>query len=142
MLYKYTYNSRLFIPVEVQCLYSIGILHLYGKEDIVPVTEKKYPDWVQKYRTKGTTVKKKGDSYYLYKRTSRRVKGKKYPQPVDTYIGVITPEGVIQSNKRKISLTDAEVWEYGFSKAVWALCPDDWKKPLGMIGRMYLPSFF
>ena len=97
----------------------------------MPVTEKKYPDWVQKYRTKGTTVKKKGDSYYLYKRTSRRVKGKKYPQPVDTYIGVITPEGVIQSNKRKISLTDAEVWEYGFSKAVWELCPDDWKKPLG-----------
>ncbi len=97
----------------------------------MPVTEKKYPDWVQKYRTKGTTVKKKGDSYYLYKRTSRRVKGKKYPQPVDTYIGVITPDGVIQSNKRKISLTDAEVWEYGFSKAVWELCPDDWKKPLG-----------
>ena len=97
----------------------------------MPVTEKKYPDWVQKYRSKGTTVKKKGDSYYLYKRTSRRIKGKKYPQPVDTYIGVITPEGVIQSNKRKVSLTNAEVWEYGFSKAVWELCPDDWKKTLG-----------
>lgn len=97
----------------------------------MPVTEKKYPEWVQKYRTRGTTVKKKGDSYYLYKRTSRRVKGKKYPQPVDTYIGVITPNGVIQSNKKKVSLTDAEVWEYGFSKAVWELCPDDWKKPLG-----------
>ena len=27
----------------------------------MPVTEKKYPDWVQKYRIKGTTVKKKGD---------------------------------------------------------------------------------
>jgi len=97
----------------------------------MPVTEKKYPDWVQKYRIKGTTVKKKGNSYYLYKSTSRRVKGKKYPQPVDTYIGVITPKGVVQSNKRKISLTDAEVWEYGFSKAVWELCPDDWKRPLG-----------
>ena len=44
---------------------------------------------------------------------------------------MITPEGVIQSNKRKVSLTDAEVWEYGFSKAVWELCPDDWKKTLG-----------
>ena len=97
----------------------------------MPVTEKKYPDWVQKYRAKGTTVKKKGDSYYLYKRTSRRVKGKKYPQPVDTYIGVITPDGVVKSNKKKVSLTDAQVWEYGFSKAVWELCPDDWKKPLG-----------
>lgn len=97
----------------------------------MPVSEKKYPDWVQKYRIKGTTVKKKGNTYYLYKRTSRRVKGKKYPQPVDTYIGVITPEGVIQSNKKKVSLSDAEVWEYGFSKALWELCPDGWKKPLG-----------
>ena len=59
----------------------------------MPKTEKVYPEWVQKYREKGTTVKKKGDSYYLYKRTSRRVPGKKYPQPVDTYVGIITPDG-------------------------------------------------
>ena len=26
----------------------MGILYLCGKEDIMPVTEKKYPDWVQK----------------------------------------------------------------------------------------------
>ena len=98
----------------------------------MPVTEKKYPDWVQKYRITGTTVKKRGDSYYLYKRTSRRVKREKVSAAgLNTYIGVITPEGVIQSNKRKVDLTDAEVWEYGFSKAVWELCPDDWKKPLG-----------
>ena len=97
----------------------------------MPVTEKKYPDWVQEQRVRGTTVKKKGDTYYLYKRTSRRVPGKKYPQPVDTYIGVITPEGVIKSEKRKISLSGIEVREYGFSKAVWQLCPEGWKKPLG-----------
>lgn len=97
----------------------------------MPLTEKVYPDWVQAYRKRGTTVKKKGDSYYLYKRTSKRVPGKRYPQPVDTYIGIITPEGIVQSNKKKVSLTDIEVWEYGYSKAVWELCPDDWKKPLG-----------
>lgn len=108
----------------------------------MPVTEKRYPDWVQRYRIKGTTVKKKGESYYLYKRTSRRVKGKKYPQPVDTYIGVITPEGVIQSNKRKVSLTDAEVWEYGFSKAVWELCPDDWKDVLAIILLKQSPNSY
>lgn len=96
----------------------------------MPVTEKKYPDWVQAYRVRGTTVKKKGDSYYLYKRTSKRVPGKKYPQPVDTYIGVITPDGVVEG-KKKLSLADIEVWEYGYSKAVWDLCPDSWKKPLG-----------
>lgn len=97
----------------------------------MPVTEKKYPDWVQKQRTRGTTVKKKGDTYYLYKRTSRRVPGKKYPQPVDTYIGIITPEGVIKSEKKKISLGGIEVKEYGFSQTVWQLCPQGWKKPLG-----------
>ena len=94
------------------------------------VTEKTYPDWVQAYRARGTTVKKKGDSYYLYKRTSKRVPGKKYPQPVDTYIGVITPDGIVKG-KKKLSLTDIEVWEYGYSKAVRDLCPDSWKKPLG-----------
>lgn len=97
----------------------------------MPVTEKKYPEWVQKYRTRGTTVKKKGDAYYLYRRTSKRVPGKKYPQPVDTYIGIITPEGLIESNKKKITLTDIEVWEYGFTKAIMDLCPEGWKKPLG-----------
>ena len=97
----------------------------------MPVTEKKYPDWVQKYRTQGKTVKKKGDAYYLYNRTSKRVSGKKYPQPVDTYIGIITPEGVIETNKKKVDLTDIEVWEYGFSKAITFLCPKGWKAPLG-----------
>ena len=96
----------------------------------MPVTEKTYPDWVQAYRVRGTTVKKKGDSYYLYRRTSKRVPGKKYPQPVDTYIGVITPDGIVEG-KKKLSLSDIEVWEYGYSKAVWDLCPDSWKKPLG-----------
>ena len=84
----------------------------------MPKTGKTYPDWVQEYRTRGTTVKRKGEKYYLYKRTSRRVPGKKYPQPVDTYIGVITPEGVLKSDKKKVTLTDASVKEFGFSRAV------------------------
>ena len=90
-----------------------------------------YPEWVQAYRTRGKTVKKVGNTYYLYKRTSRRVPGKKYPQPVDTYLGIITPEGVIESKKKKLSLTGIEVREYGFSQALWQLCPKGWKQPLG-----------
>ena len=97
----------------------------------MPATEKVYPDWVQAYRTRGKTVKKKGDTYYLYQRTSKRVPGKKYPQAVDTYIGIITPEGIVTTNKKKIKMTDIEVWEFGFSKAVWDLCPEGWKRPLG-----------
>lgn len=104
----------------------------------MPKTGKVYPDWVQEYRTKGTTVKKKGETYYLYKRTSRRVPGKKYPQPVDTYIGVITPEGVIKSDKKKVTLTDATVKEFGFTRAVEALCPQSWKEPLGKEWRNIL----
>lgn len=97
----------------------------------MPVTEKRYPDWVQAQRTKGTTVKKKGETYYLYKRTSKRIPGKKYPQPVDTYIGIITRDGVVKSEKKKISMEGIEVKEYGFSMAVQQLCPEGWKKPLG-----------
>ena len=47
---------------------------------------------------------------------------------MDTFIGVITPEGVIASDKRKVSLTDIEVYEYGFSKALLDLCPKSWKE--------------
>lgn len=94
-------------------------------------TEKTYPEWVQKYRTKGMMVRKNGNSYYLYKRTSKRVPGKKYPQPIDRYVGVITPEGIIESKNRKVGSNSVEVWEYGFSKAILDLCPDGWKTPLG-----------
>ena len=97
----------------------------------MPATEKVYPDWVQKHRTRGTTVKKKGDAYYLYKRTSKRVPGKKYPQPVDTYIGIITPDGVVRTKKKKVTLSDIEVREYGYSKALCELCPQGWKDAVG-----------
>lgn len=97
----------------------------------MPRTEITYPEWVQKYRERGTTVKKKGDAYYLYRRTSKRVPGKKYPQPVDTYIGIITPEGVVKTQKKKVTLTNIEVREYGFSKALLEICPQGWKDAIG-----------
>ena len=62
-----------------------------------------YPDWVNAFKEKGTSIKKVGNEYYLYRSTSKRVPGKKYPQPVETYIGTITREGVIQTKIRKIS---------------------------------------
>jgi len=97
----------------------------------MPKTEKKYPEWVQQQRRVGTTVKERDGKYYLYKRTSRRVQGKKYPQPVDTYIGIITPDGVIESKRRKVSVTDIEVYEYGFTEAVLQICPESWKSAIG-----------
>ncbi len=93
--------------------------------------KKVYPEWVQEQRVKGTTVKKVGNTYYLYKRTSKRIPGKKYPQAVDKYIGIITPDGVIESKKQRLATTSIKVKEYGFSKAVWESCPEDWKRAVG-----------
>lgn len=97
------------------------------------MSEKVYPDWVQKQKTTGTTVKKVGNNYYLYKHSSKRVRGKKNPVPVDTYIGKITPEGIEKSGSKKVVVNNAEVIvkEYGFSRAVEVLCPAGWKEPLG-----------
>ena len=93
--------------------------------------EKVYPEWVQAYRTRGNTVKKKGDSYYLYKRTSKRIPGKKYPQPVDTYVGLITPSGIVRSERKMMKLSDISVREYGFTYIIKKLCPESWKTAHG-----------
>jgi hypothetical protein len=83
-----------------------------------------YPNWVNAQKTKGTAVKKVGDSYYLYSATSKRVAGKKYPQPVQKFIGTITPNGVVKSNVRKVSTERVRVFEYGFSFALKHLLPE------------------
>ena len=83
-----------------------------------------YPDWVNAYKEKGTSIKKVGNEYYLYSATSKRVPGKKYPQPVEKYIGVITREGVVRSHMRKISTDNVRVYEYGMSYALKLLLPE------------------
>lgn len=61
-----------------------------------------YPDWVEKYKKEGTSVKKIGENYYLYKVTSERVAGKKYPVSRQTYIGKVTEAGVESSGVKII----------------------------------------
>ena len=97
------------------------------------MVDKVYPEWVQKHKVKGTSVRKVGNNYYLYKHSSKRVPGKKNPVPSDTYIGRITPEGIIKSGKKKVDANESEiiVKEYGFSAAIQSLCPREWKDPLG-----------
>ncbi len=97
------------------------------------MSNKVYPDWVQEQKTTGTTVKKVGNNYYLYKHSSKRVPGKKNPVPVDTYIGKITPAGIEKSCSKKVDTNDTEVIvrEYGFSRSVELLCPIGWKESLG-----------
>lgn len=58
-----------------------------------------YPDWVEKYHTKGTSIKLINGTYYLYNVTSKRVKDKAYPVSIQKYIGKITKEGLIEPEK-------------------------------------------
>lgn len=83
-----------------------------------------YPDWVNAFKEKGTSVKKVGNEYYLYRSTSKRVPGKKYPQPVQEYIGAITREGVIKTHVRKISTDRVRIYEYGMSFVLQSLLPE------------------
>jgi hypothetical protein len=83
-----------------------------------------YPDWVNAFKEKGTSVKKVGNEYYLYRSTSKRVPGKKYPQPVEEYIGTITKEGVVKTKVKKISTDSVKVYEYGMSYALQSLLPE------------------
>jgi len=83
-----------------------------------------YPDWVNAFKEKGTSVKKIGNEYYLYSSTSKRVPGKKYPQPVQEYIGIITRAGVKKTHVRKISTDRVKVYEYGMSFALQSLLPE------------------
>ena len=61
-----------------------------------------YPEWVEKHRSKNREIKKIGDNYYLYKRStvydpatkrSRKVSGE--------YIGKITENGIVKVRKRQ-----------------------------------------
>ena len=103
---------------------------------------KVYPEWVQQHKRKGTTIKKVGNNYYLYKHSSKRVPGKKYPVPVDTYIGRITQEGVVESEIKKVDTAKVHVVvkEYGFSYSVERLCTKEWKEILGNCWRDVLDT--
>lgn len=58
------------------------------------------PDWVLKYKSKGTNIISKNGKYYLYKVHSERRKDKNYPVLVtDEYLGVITENGLIRKKK-------------------------------------------
>ena len=83
-----------------------------------------YPDWVNAFKEKGTSIKKVGNEYYLYRATSKRVPGKKYPQPVEDYIGIITKDGVVRTKVRKISTDRVRVYEYGLSYAMQSMLPE------------------
>ncbi len=64
----------------------------------------KYPSYVNKFRPKETIIKKVNDVYYVYKATSKRVEGKKYPvQVIEGIIGKIDEDGFHDTEKVRLN---------------------------------------
>lgn len=79
---------------------------------IVMKTKNVYPDWVEKYRGKGRTIRKVRNGYGLYECTSVYVKGS-YPKSTQKFLGMIDEEkGFIP--KLEIS-TSPNFIEFGLS---------------------------
>jgi len=78
----------------------------------------KYPDYVNKFRPKGTIIKKVNNIYYVYEATSKRVEGKKYPvQIVKGVIGKIDEHGFHRTEKVMLE-DEAIIKECGFTNFI------------------------
>jgi hypothetical protein len=76
-----------------------------------------YPEWAERYRTKGHTIRKVRSGYGLYRCTSVYAKGS-YPKSVQEYLGMITEkDGFVP--KTVISANPAFV-EFGLSRFILA----------------------
>jgi len=74
----------------------------------------KYPDWVMKYKKKGTAIHYIKGHYYLYEIESKWDKILKKPKKITKrYLGVITPEGLKEPQYRINKPTTCK--EYGAS---------------------------
>ena len=73
-----------------------------------------YPEWAEKFRAEGKTIRKVRNGYGLYECTSTYVPGQKYPKSVQKYLGMITEkDGFIP--KKSVSDTASFSIEYGLS---------------------------
>ena len=74
-----------------------------------------YPDWAEKFRAKGKTIRKVKDGYALYECTSVYVKGS-YPKSKQKYLGMITEkDGFIPKKTEE----GAVYIEYGLSRMLY-----------------------
>lgn len=81
-----------------------------------------YPDWVMKYKEKGTYINCVKGKYYLYAAHSERIPGtKKVKRVYDAYLGRITEEEGLIPPKDKV-MTTITVLEYGLSTLILSVC--------------------
>jgi hypothetical protein len=65
--------------------------------------EDKIPEWILKYKIKGTQISKIGAGYYLYKVSSKWNPNKKRSQKVtEKYLGAITKDGLVPAKQIRI----------------------------------------
>ena len=86
-----------------------------------------YPEWVEKYRQKGTNISCIRGKYYLYACTSKYDPEKKRAKKITgEYLGRITEDGLIPPKRKQneAQLQKVSIKEYGASKAVAMLGTD------------------
>lgn len=84
----------------------------------------KMPEWVEKWKRKGTVIVWNGHDWRMYSNRSVRVPGKKNPQVVRNYIGKVTEDGVVVNVDVNIDKAEIRHYEYGFSYAMERLFPE------------------
>jgi len=86
-----------------------------------------HPDWVLKYKQKGTEIKKINENYYLYRISSYWDKEKKRSRKVtQKYLGVITQDGLKKSKQEQIieNIKNISVKKFGASNFLLEMNPD------------------
>ena len=77
-----------------------------------------HPDWVLKFKKKGTLVMKRDDRYYLYRVSSKwNPEMKRAQMKTGEYLGRITPDGIIEPKTKRVMkrYEHISVKEYGSS---------------------------
>ncbi len=87
------------------------------------------PLWVQPYKKTGYDVRLEKGRYVLYRVTSKRIEGKKYPQLIQDYIGVITEDG-LKEKKKDFDINNYYCLEYGLSNFIYKKFIADLKRCL------------
>ena len=76
------------------------------------------PEFAKPYKKKGYDVRKQKDNYFLYKISSHRVPGMKYPKLEQEYIGIIKQDGTLLE-KKKYAPANPRYLEFGLSSFLY-----------------------
>ena len=77
-----------------------------------------YPDWVEKYRDKGITIRKTKYGYGLYKCTSIYDPSKKYPVVKQEFLGMVYEDKGFVPKRVNNEYKEPNYLEYGLSKFI------------------------